>query len=405
MPQPPCEVEIDLMSGDFYTGDPAAAFAWMRAHDPVYFDEKNDLWGIATYRDVRAVSADTQTFSSAGGSRPKIGPLPMMIDMDAPEHVRRRRLVSAGFTPRRIQSLKERARETCDEIIDQVCEAGQCDFVADIATPLPLAMIGDMLGFAREDRGSLLEWSEEMLLSQGAPDPGALEVAVEAFGKYAAYMQPIVERRRSTGSVDDLVGVLCAARVDGDALDDASVIYETLLILIGGDETTRHVISGGMAELLAHPDQLARLRRDPSTLGRAVDEMLRWVSPIKNMARTATADTELSSRRIRRGDQVLLLYPSANRDEAVFDHPESFDTTRDPNPHVAFGFGAHFCLGNQLARLELAVMFERLLARLPDISWASSEPASQRRSNFISGLDSLAVAFTPSPVLGGATSP
>ena len=195
--------------------------------------------------------------------------------------------------------------------------------------------------------------------------------------------------------------MLCQAEIDGDSLDDDSLIHETLLILIGGDETTRHVISGGMEELLAHPDQLARLTADPEPVPGAVEEMLRWVSPIKNMTRTATRDVELGGATITAGQELLLLYPSANRDATVFDDPDLFDITRSPNPHVAFGFGAHFCLGNQLARLELKVMFERLLARMPDIHLTADRDALPRRpANFISGFEAMPVAFTPSAPLG-----
>ena len=197
--------------------------------------------------------------------------------------------------------------------------------------------------------------------------------------------------------------MLCQAEIDGDSLDEASLIHETLLILIGGDETTRHVISGGLEELLAQPDQLARLTADPEGLmPGAVEEMLRWVSPIKNMARTATRDVELGGATIHEGQELLLLYPSANRDETVFDNADTFDIGRSPNPHVAFGFGAHFCLGNQLARLELKVMFERLLARMPDIHLAAERETLPRRpANFISGFEAMPVAFTPSAPLAG----
>ena len=195
-----------------------------------------------------------------------------------------------------------------------------------------------------------------------------------AFIEYSEYIHPVFDDRRASGNTDDLVGVLCHAEIDGDSLDDDSLVHETLLILIGGDETTRHVISGGVEELLAHPDQAARLAADPAGLmPGAVEEMLRWVSPIKNMARTATRDVELAGAHIRAGQELLLLYPSANRDEAVFEDPDPFDITRSPNPHMAFGFGAHFCLGNQLARLELRVMVERVLAR-------TARPAPRRRA-------------------------
>ena len=220
-----------------------------------------------------------------------------------------------------------------------------------------------------------------------------------AFTEYVAYIEPVLEDRRRTGADEDLVGVLVNAEIDGDRLDQQSLIHETLLILIGGDETTRHVLSGGMLALQENPDQLTALQQDPSLLPVAVEEMLRWVTPIKNMARTVTGDVEIGGRLIPEGAEVLLMYPSANRDESVFENAEFFDATRTPNPHLAFGFGPHFCLGNQLARLELRVMFERIFERLPDLALSVSEPFARRPSNFISGLESLAVTYTPSPRL------
>lgn len=390
---------IDLMSGQFFADGPLPAFAWMRRHQPVFHDEANDLWALARYGDVKAAGTDAATFSNAGGIRPKFPPLPMMIDFDAPEHHRRRRLVSSGFTPKRIRALEDRARATCDAIIDAVCEQGSCDFVRDIAAPLPLAMVGDMLGVAPEDRPQLLRWSEDMLRSQGTADPAALEGATTAFVEFDAYMAKVIEDRRRTGSDEDLIGVLVQAEIDGDRLDDSSLVHETLLILVGGDETTRHVLSGGMLALLDHPDQHQRLRADPGLLPTAVEEMLRWVTPIKDMVRTTTRAVEVGSTTIPEGAEVLLLYPSANRDEAVFADPDAFDVGRQPNPHLAFGFGPHVCLGNQLARLELRVMFERLAARLPDVAPAEPGPFPHLASNFISGLQTLPVRYTPTPAL------
>jgi cytochrome P450 family 142 subfamily A polypeptide 1 len=399
-PQPPPGVAIDLMDGAFFAEDPFPAYAWMREHAPVFHDGANDLWALSCHRDVKAASTDPETFSNAGGIRPKFPPLPMMIDFDAPEHVRRRRLVSAGFTPGRVREMEDHIRGICDRVIDRVCQRGSCDFVRDIAAPLPLAVIGDMLGVAEADRDDLLRWSEEMLRSQGMSTPGAIEGAAQAFVEYTAYMEPVIATRRSTRHDNDLVGVLVNAEIDGDRLDHDSLVHETLLILVGGDETTRHVITGGMEALQRHPDQLRRLRADPTLLPTAVEEMLRWVTPIKNMARTTTRDVELHGQRIPEGSEVLLLYPSANRDAEVFSDPESFDITRSPNPHLAFGFGAHFCLGNQLARLELRVMFERLLLRLPDLAIDTDGELARRKSNFISGIETMPVTFTPTPVLG-----
>jgi len=398
----PANFGIDLLSGAFFGREPHDAFAWMRANAPVYYDEPNDLWAAASYAAVKQASVDTESFSSAQGIRPKFGPLPMMIEFDGPEHVRRRRLVSEGFTPRRVRDQEGKLRRICDALIDEVCERGRCDFVRDLAAPLPIIVIGDMLGVAPEDREDLLRWSDDMLKALGAPDPTLMEKSTAAFVEYTEYIHPVFDERRATKNADDLVGVLVHAEIDGSSLDDDSLVHETLLILIGGDETTRHVISGGMEELLAHPDQVARLAADPAGLmPGAVEEMLRWVSPIKNMARTATRDVELGGSPIRAGQEILLLYPSANRDEAVFENAEVFDITRNPNPHMAFGFGAHFCLGNQLARLELRVMVERVLARVPDLRLAISRDALPRRpANFISGIEEMPVVFTPSAPLG-----
>ena len=398
----PESLGIDLMSGAFFAREPHDAFAWMRAHAPVYYDEANDLWAAASYAAVKAASVDTESFSNASGIRPKFPPLPMMIDFDAPEHVRRRRLVSEGFTPKRVRALEDKLRVICDAILDRVCERGGCDFVRDIAAPLPIIVIGDMLGVAPGDRDDLLRWSDDMLKSQGSLTPEHIEGAASAFTQYTEYIHPVFDDRRATGNTEDLVGVLVHAEIDGDSLDDDSLVHETLLILIGGDETTRHVISGGVEELLAHPEQAARLAADPAALmPGAVEEMLRWVSPIKNMARTATRDVELAGATIREGQEILLLYPSANRDEAVFENPGSFDIARSPNPHMAFGFGAHFCLGNQLARLELKVMVERVLARLPDLRLGVERAALPRReANFISGIEEMPVVFTPTSPVG-----
>ncbi len=400
MTTPPVDLKIGLTDGTFYGGDPFPAFAWMRAEAPAYFDEQAGVWGITRYADIREISKDPDTFSNAGGIRPDSDALPMMIDTDAPEHVRRRRLVSEGFTPRRIREAEEGIRMICDAIIDRVCEQGQADFVRDIAAPLPMIVIGNMLGVAAEDRAALLGWSDDMLKSLGSPDPTAVDRAAAAAMEYAEYILAVVEQRRRDNQTNDLIGTLVHAEIEGDRLDDSSLIYESLLILIGGDETTRHVISGGMYELLTHPDQFARLVAERDRLPLAVEEMLRWVSPIKNMARTATRDVELHGETILRGQKLLLLYPSANRDEAVFADPDRFDTARTPNDHIAFGFGSHFCLGNRLARLELQVMFDRLFERLPDLALASDAEPPKRNANFVSGYEEMPVTFSPTAPVG-----
>jgi cholest-4-en-3-one 26-monooxygenase len=385
---------IDLMSGEFYAGDPFPVFAWMRREAPAYFDEANGVWGISRYADVRAIGQDPKTFSSAAGTRPGLA-LPYMIDMDAPEHRRHRRLVNAVFTPEAVRLRLGRITAVCDRVIDSVCERGRCDLVTDLAAWLPLAMIGDMLGLPESDWGRLLEWSDTMLMSQGAPEPDALERATTAFIEWDAYIREHIEQRRSSGTANDLLGMLVNGPAEDERLDDDSLVHESLLILVGGDETTRHVISGGMEALLSRREQFEALREDRSLLGSATEEMLRWVSPIKNMNRCATSDVEVHGRKIHKGHNVLLLYPSANRDETVFDDPESFDIRRSPNDHVAFGFGPHLCLGQRLARAELSTMVDRLLDRLPDLDLVPGSERPQRVSNFIVGYESLPVTFTP----------
>ncbi|MEU6751396.1 cytochrome P450 [Spirillospora sp. NPDC046719] len=391
---------INLVSGEFWGRDPHEELRWIRENEPVYRDENGGVWGISKHADVKAVSRNPEAFSSAHGIRPDNAAMPMMIDMDDPEHKLRRKLVSAGFTPRRVAAQEDYLRRICDEILDGVCEQGECDFVHDIAAQLPLIVIGDALGFAPEDRQKLLAWSDDMLRAlTGGDDLELMVKAGEAFNGFNEYATRAVELRRADPR-DDLLSILVHAEIDGDHLDHDSLLQESLLILIGGDETTRHVISGGMYQLCLHPGQRRALIDDPGKIPTAVEEMLRWVSPIKNMNRTATRDVELGGRTIREGDKVLLLYPSANRDADVFDDPFRFDVERTPNDHIAFGNGPHFCLGNSLARLELKVMFERLLARLPDIEPIEDGEPAHRAANFVSGYESFKVRFTPSAPLG-----
>jgi cholest-4-en-3-one 26-monooxygenase len=266
--------------------------------------------------------------------------------------------------------------------------------VWDIAAPLPLLLIADMLGFPPESYDDLLRWSDDMIRGTTSTDPEAMTVAMNAGLAFREFQLGVIADRRSRPPQDDLVSILCYAEIDGERLDDESIIQESLLILIGGDETSRHVVTDGMLALLAHPDQLAILRDDLSMMEVGVEELLRWVSPIKNMARTVTRAVELHGQTLREGDQVILMYPAANRDPAVFDDPDRFDVRRDPNPHLAFGFGPHFCMGASLARLELPVMFSELLRRLPDLHLAG-DPMPRRSSNFISGPETMPVAFTP----------
>jgi cytochrome P450 family 142 subfamily A polypeptide 1 len=385
---------VRLLDGAFYAGDPHPAFAWLREHAPVYWDEAGQVWGIARHAHVMEVSRDSRTFCNRFGMRPDSPPMPSMINLDNPEHHRRRGLVNKGFTPRRVAEHEPKIREIVNALVDRVAPLGRCDFVRDLAAPLPMIVIGDLLGVAPEDRDALLRWSDDLILGSSiSATPEAAAGALRAFQEYAEYHRRVVADRRARPPQDDLISVLVHAEIDGERLDDEALLQESLLILVGGDETTRHVISGGMLELIRHPEQRRQLLEDPRRIPQAVEEMLRWVTPIQNMARTATRDVELHGQKIRTG-QKLLLYPSANRDEAVFERPFDFDVSRDPNDHVAFGgYGAHYCLGANLARLELRVLLEELLPRLPDLELAVDGPLPLRPSNFIVGLESMPVAF------------
>jgi cholest-4-en-3-one 26-monooxygenase len=388
------EDRIDLADGTFWGRNPDDELAWLRTNSPVWRDPKSGVWGVATYDLVKRVSTHPETFSSAGGIRPDFGPQPMMIDMDDPAHMQRRKLVNKGFTPKRVRDKEASIRQIVDRLIDTVCEHGGCDLVHDIAAWLPLIVIGDALGVDPSDRAQLLHWSEDMMSMLGQGTDEAMQRALNASIGYTAYTKEVIAARRGCPA-DDLMSVLVHAEVDGHRLDDDAVIFESLLILNGGDETTRHVISGGVYQLLTDRSRWENLRIDRTLMPSAIEEMLRWVSPIKNMARTATIDVELGGQRISAGDQLLLLYSSANRDENVFEEPFRFDIRRDPNPHVAFGYGPHFCLGSNLARLELRVVLDQLLDRLPDLSLVEAGEPAHRAANFVSGYERVPVRFTP----------
>jgi cytochrome P450 family 142 subfamily A polypeptide 1 len=276
-----------------------------------------------------------------------------------------------------------------------VLERGECDFVREIATPLPMLVIGELLGVPESDYERLLHWSD--LFATGLQDmpESHLQKVIEAVHAWNDYITYWFERRRSEPG-DDLISAIVHAKVLGARLNHEELMHEAMLILVGGDETTRHTISGGMEALLRRPALLAELREHPCLLPTAIEEMLRWTTPVKNMNRTATADTELVGQRIRRGDKLLLCYESGNRDESVFDRPDEFDIHRDPNHHLAFGgYGRHFCLGANLARLEIRVLFEEALPRLADLRLADERRPPYRHGNFVLGFEAMPVTFKP----------
>jgi cholest-4-en-3-one 26-monooxygenase len=388
--------DIDLADGDFYAGDSRAAYRWMRKHEPVFRDSTG-MAGVATYRAVIEAERRPELFSNAGGIRPGLVPvIPQMIDLDDPGHLRRRKLVNAGFSRKRVQNLSASIDNLCDALIDAVCERGECDFVWDLAAPLPMAVIGDLLGVRPEDRAMFLNWSDDLVASLSSKMSEVdHEVTINAYLAFREYTQHLIDQRRSEPT-DDLLSVMTHAVIDGEQLTDAEIIQDALLILIGGDETTRHTLTGGTAELIRNPDMHDALRADPDGLmANAVEEMLRWTSPVKNMCRQLTADTEYYGTALSEGEKVMLLFEAANFDEGQFVAPETFDIRRFPNSHLAFGFGTHFCMGNQLARMEISMLTRKVLERLPDLALASTDALPLRAANFVSGLEKMPVVFTP----------
>jgi cytochrome P450 len=295
----------------------------------------------------------------------------------------------------------ERIREILRELLDEVAPRGACDLAHDVAVKLPLYVIADMLGIRREDYGRFHEWSDTMIGSAGHfDDPAVIERAANAYIQYGTYLHEVFEDRRRHPK-DDLVSILVGAQQDGvlapdeEAMENDEIVMFMTLLLIAGNETTRNAISGGMLALMEHPEQAALLRRRPELIDAAVEEILRWVSPIIGFRRTATRDTTLRGQEIRAGERVLMLYQSANRDEAVYPTGNRFDVTREPNPHLAFGIGAHFCLGANLARLELKLAVQALVERLPDMQMAPGAAPVRVASTLVRGIASLPVVYTP----------
>jgi cholest-4-en-3-one 26-monooxygenase len=397
--------DVDLIDPDTYLhGAPHDMFALLRREAPVFRHPRPgqpDFWAVTRYRDVVAISRDWATFSSerrgALLNEPPEDNLAMMrlmmLNMDPPRHTKLRALINKGFTPRMVSVLSERIRGLCANIVDAVAERGECDFVTKVAAELPLQVIAEMIGVPREDRHKIFEWSNVMV---GADDPewrGSPEDGEQAAMNIYAYANEMAIQRRAEPR-EDLVSVLMRAEVDGEQLTEMEFDLFFLLLAVAGNETTRNLISGGMLALFEHPDEWRRLRDDRSLLDSAVEEMLRWVTPVMQFKRTAQRDAEIAGQPIAEGEAVVLYYASANRDEAVFTEPDRFDVGRSPNDHVTFGGGGpHFCLGANLARMEIRHMFDELLDRLPDLELAG-EPR-RLRSNFLGGIKEMPVRFTP----------
>jgi cholest-4-en-3-one 26-monooxygenase len=403
--------EVNLTDPDiFQHATPHEMFKVLRREDPVHWHEEAagpGFWAITKYHDLKWVSTNPALFSSERqGSLTKDPPeqnLPfvraIMLNMDPPKHRRYRALVNKAFTPRMISNLHGRVREMVRDIIDGVIERGECDFVEDVAARLPMEVICEMMGVPEEDRRGVYEIGNRMV---GMDDPDLQkgherlsDDAETASAEMFMYAGKLLEKTRREPR-DDLATALVNAEVDGHKLTDSEFNFFFLLLCIAGNETTRTVTTNGMLTLIEHPADLAELRADPSLVNSAVEEILRFAPAVHSFRRTATADTELRGKRIRENDKLVLWYPSVNRDEEIFPEPDRFDIRRSPNEHLAFGVGEHFCLGANLARLELREIFRGIAERLHDVELA--EPPRRLRSTFINGVKEMRVRFRPGPL-------
>ncbi|MCC6339020.1 MAG: cytochrome P450 [Acidimicrobiia bacterium] len=393
---------VNLLDLDLYAdGPPHDLFTWLRNNEPVHWHPSDTLaapgfWVVTKYWDVINIERDAKLFSSAAHGalfeEPAEGTDLMLINQDPPQHTRLRNLVARAFTPRVMKALEPHIRDAAGSIVDRVREKGECDFVTELAAELPLVVICELMGVPVEERHKVFDWSNRMI---GHEDPefgtNAEDGRVAALELYQ-YAQELADDRKASPR-DDIVTTLVTAELDGEKLTDVEFNAFFLLLAVAGNETTRNLISGGMLTLFEHPDQRALLESDlDAHLPGAVDEMLRYVSPVKYFRRTATADTEVRGVPIRSGDNVTLWYGAANRDEEIFDDPQTFDVTRSPNEHIAFGGrGPHYCLGVALAKLEIRVMFEEILTRLPGLEPAGG--ASRLRSLLINGIKHMPVRW------------
>ncbi len=388
---------LNILDPYLYAGDPRPAYQWLRDEAPVYWDPVNRIWVISRYRDVLAIERDAARYSSARGSRPLIEMSASMINRDDPRHQQQRKLLSGRFSPRAVRRHEPRVRAIAAGLIAAAAASGTAEVVSEIAAPLPAMVIAELLGFDRAQWPKCMEWSERTMSAAGFRDDDPRQPAGSpaAITEFATAFYQLIEARRADPR-DDLVSAWVHGAIDGAALDLAEIIQEGLLLLDGGAETTRSVIGQTVWNLARFPGQRQILLADPPVIGAtAVEEFIRCATPILNMRRTVTVDHQLHGQQLREGDQVLLMYGAANSDDREFAEPDRFEVTRQPNHHVAFGFGSHFCLGANLARLELRVLFEELLRAAPRFQLVPGREPEFVPGYFTRTLRELWVEFSP----------
>lgn len=369
---------------------------WLRENEPIRWSEKSDLFLISKYDDIVEISKDPTLFCSGQGVRPGIPVRQTLIDEDDPKHCQLRRTINRGFTPRMVKRLEEQFESITCRAIDRIAPDGRCDFVSSIAVPLPLHLIAEMIGIPESERENFHVWSDAMMAADGHyDDPEIMGRAARAAQAYSVLVSEIIEKRRDDPR-DDLISALVGAKRLGlighfdletppdtgastdsaeELLDLANdeLVMVLITLMVAGNETTRNALSGCVEILIRHPEIRDQLIRKPEEIPHAVEEFLRIISPVHSFARTATRDTTLRGQRIEAGQEVLMLYPSGNRDRDIFESPDEIRIDRNPN-HVAFGVGHHFCLGANLARMELRVALRELLQRLPDMAFSGDGP-------------------------------
>ncbi len=400
----------DLGNPDTYAdGFPYDSVADLRRNQPVAwcpepatddFEGGPGFWFVSRHEDVVEVSKHPEVFSShVGGTsvrdfdpRSLAAIQQMMLNLDPPEHSQIRKIISRAFTPRTVQGMFESIDAHADRVIEGLGEGGDFDLVPRFSAEMPLFVLADILGIPSEERHLLFDWTNRMV---GFDDPAAGDRSsyVSAFMELFAYADNLTKTKRARPG-DDVWSMIVNAEVDGERLGDDDLDRFFQLLVIAGNETTRNLLNAFVLTMSEHPDQMALLRRDPDLLGGAIEEVLRWHPPILQFRRTAVADTVLGGQQIRAGDKVVISYAAANRDESVFGDPDRFDITRSPNPHLAFGTGQHFCLGNAVARLEAKVLLAKLLQRFDSIEVTG--PPVRLRSNFVNGITELPVRMTNS---------